>query len=585
MVDKKARRNSGNVTGGLIGTITRISLIALLSFMLSCEKKPPEITEIPGIALDELVDKSELTSSLQVNCTSYQGTKVKRVLVNGEEHPLDQSLNIESSGFYRLEIFLEGNNESDPEVIRIVLLDEERGEADWGLRSWTPVVPPTGTLGARTVTLVHPFQVPEGVNVPLVVLLEKDPDPEIKILEAILGDRTFLIKNETGSIQIPPSLADSPSISIDKRVIPFTFTYFEDPPQELGGTLTEDLHITAGKHVRIVSDLIIPAGITISADSGVFFSIDPEMNIYCEGNVLLNGSPRRPVTLTCTESGKFWGGFIGTGTGNRLVASNTIFSYSGFHTGGEFSYGHAYRQALVYNEHGTLNFDHCYFLDQAGQVFYPVSATIEITHSLVQRAMTSGQLNNSEVTISNTVFTDFPDDSFDYQDEDNDALYLMECDATITDCIFMFAKDDGLDSGGSGGGTVRVKDSRFAVIFHEGAALSSGGEVTKRHIFTGCTFKNCGQGLELGYSSPNHLVTVDSCLFRENGIGIRYGDNYTMSHRGMIEVSNCNSIFNESYDVWNMLRNTWSADTLQMAFDNVYVTRLDPMYPQLKLYE
>jgi len=585
MVDKKARRDSGNAAGGLMGTMARFSLIALLSLMLSCEKKPPEITEIPGVALDELVDKSELTGSLQINCTSYQGTPVRKVLVNGEEHPLDQSLNIEESGFYRLEIFLEGAGGDDPEVVRIVLLDEQRGEADWGLRSWTPALPPAGALGNRTVTLIHPKQVPREVNVPLVVLLGKDPDPEIKVLEASLGDRSFLIKQETGSIQIPPSLAGIASISIDKRVIPFEFAFFEDPPQELGGTLTGDLHIAAGNHVRIVSDVTIPAGITLSADSGVFLSIDPEVNIYCEGNILFRGSPQRPVTLTCSESGKFWGGFIGTGTGNRLEATNTIFSYSGFHTGDEFSYGHANRQALVYNETGTLKFDHCYFLDHAGQVFYPVSSSIEITRSLVQRAMTSGQLNQSEVSIRNTVFTDFPDDSYDYRDEDNDALYLMECNATITDCIFMFAKDDGLDSGGSGGGTVRVKNSRFAVIFHEGAALSSGGEVTKHHIFSGCTFMNCGQGLELGYSSPNHLVTVDSCLFRDNGIGIRYGDNYTMQHRGMIQVSNSNSIFNESYDVWNMLRNTWSADTIHMAFDNVYVTKLDPMYPQLKLYE
>ena len=565
--------------------MTRMALTALLTFLLSCEKKAPEVTEIPGMALDELIDQSELTGSLEVNCTAYQGKDVERVLVNGEEHPLDQSLLIEASGFYRLEITLEGENARDPEVVRIVLLDEERGEAEWGLRSWTPALPASGTLGNRTVTLVHPFRVPQEVNVPLVVLLEKEADPEVKILEAALGDQSFLIKGETGSMQIPPALVESPSLSVDNRAIPVHFSFFEDPPRELGGTVTDDLHIPAGTYVRIVSDMSIPAGVTFTADSGAFISIDPEVNLYCEGNILLHGSPQKPVTLTCSQPGKFWGGIIGTGTGNRLEATHAIFCHSGYHTGGEFSYGHAHRQALVYNEHGTLKFDHCYFLDHAGQVFYPVFSTIEISHSLVQRAMTSGQLNNSEVSISHTVFTDFPDDSFDYRDEDNDALYLMECNATITDCIFMFAKDDGLDSGGSGGGTVHVRNSRFEVIFHEGAALSSGGEVTKRHFFTGCTFVNCGQGLELGYSSPNHLVTVDSCLFRENGIGIRYGDNYTMLHRGMLHVSNSYSIFNESHDVWNMVRNTWSADTFQMAFDNVQVSKLYPLYPQLKYYE
>jgi hypothetical protein len=353
----------------------------------------------------------------------------------------------------------------------------------------------------------------------------------------------------------------------------------------LEGTLSSDMHIPADAYIRIVADLTIPAGVTLSIDSGAFLAIDAAVNIYHEGTLQIQGSVWRPVTITCSDQGEHWGGFIGTGNGNRLEASHTIFSFSGYHTGGDFSYGHANRQALVYNEDGTLRFDHCYFIDHAGQVFYPDGSTIEITHCLVQRAMTSGQLNNSEVTIAHTVFTDFPDDSYNYRDEDNDALYLMECNATISNCLFMFAKDDGLDSGGSGGGEVNVLNSRFEVIFHEGAALSSGGSVSKNHHFSGCTFINCGQGLELGYSSPNHLVTVDSCLFRNNGIGIRYGDNYTGQHRGTLRVANSTSIFNKSYDVWNMIRDTWSADTAQMEFDNVWVSIENPMYPQLKLYE
>ena len=584
MVSHKDFANRGNIGCELIRTFIFTAIVGLTG-VLSCGREEPEIHEIPGIALDELSDQTELTGSLEVNCTSYLGQTVEKVLVNGKEHPLDESLELEESGFYRLEIYLEGEGTTDPGVIRIVILDEERGEAEWGIRKWTPVVPPTGALGSREVILIYPPVAPSGANVPLIVLLEKDPDPAVKILEATAGPLEFIIKRETGSVQIPPGREDIQSVSIEKKVFPLNVTYFEEAPQELGGTVTADLQIPADANIRIVADVHIPSGVTLSVESGAFLSVDPAVNIYCEGSLLIHGLPQRPVTITCTEPEEYWGGIIGSGTGNRMEASHAIFCKSGYHASGDFAYGHANRQALVYNENGTLKFDHCYFLDQAGQVFYPVSSTIELTNCLVQRAMTSGQLNNSEVTISNTVFADFPNDSYDYLDEDNDALYLMECNATITDCLFTFAKDDGLDSGGSGGGVVNVLNSRFEVIFHEGAALSSAGDVIKHHYFTGCTFMNCGQGLELGYSSPNHLVTVDSCLFRENGIGIRYGDNYTGRHRGTLQVLNSKSIYNESYDVWNLIRDTWSADTLKMEFDNVWVTKENPMYPELKLYE
>ena len=268
-----------------------------------------------------------------------------------------------------------------------------------------------------------------------------------------------------------------------------------------------------------------------------------------------------------------------------MDVSHAIFSRSGYHTGGSFSYGHAHRQALIYSEQALLDFDHCYMVDHVGQIFYPVSSTLNISNCLVQKAMTGGQINNSDLILRNSIFTDFPDDSQNYQDNDNDALYLMGSNATISNSFFMYAKDDGLDSGGSSGGTIKVINSHFEAVFHEGAALSSGGTSTKTHHFTGCTFTNCGQGLELGYSSPNHLVMVDSCLFQKNGIGIRYGDNYTTPHLGKVLVSNSKSLDNTEYDIWNMLRENWSADTLKMEFNNVRVSMETPMYPHLPLNE
>jgi len=183
------------------------------------------------------------------------------------------------------------------------------------------------------------------------------------------------------------------------------------------------------------------------------------------------------------------------------------------------------------------------------------------------------------------VFTDFPDDSDQYRDEDNDALYLDETNAVINNSLFMFAKDDGLDSGASGGGEVVITNSRFESVYHEGAALSSGGSVRKLHRITNCLFTNCGQGLELGYSSPDHFVEVESCRFIRNGIGIRYGDCYDYPHHGYMHVKNSESLENSVYDVWNMNREHWEADTSNMSFENVSVSHPSDLYPELITYE
>ena len=149
----------------------------------------------------------------------------------------------------------------------------------------------------------------------------------------------------------------------------------------------------------------------------------------------------------------------------------------------------------------------------------------------------------------------------------------------------MFAKDDGLDSGMEGGGTITVTNCRFEACFHEGAALSSGGTAEKEHIFTDCVFINCGQGLELGFSSPNHSVTADKCLFLYNGVGIRYGDNYEWSDvNGKMSVKNSFSLYNDR-DVWNMVRRTWSPKIQNLTFENTRVSRPSSQYPELEIYK
>lgn len=556
------------------------SLIIIISMtLLSCSSLESEIT------VDELSDKGEYSGGMMVDCSSYGGELTKRLVLNNQEHSSPELVDLRKAGYYRIELYPGANGSSSPRVIRVVILDKLRGETDWGLPVWTPLGVKTKVIKDEEIRLVHSRNIPENTSYPVVVLAGGALSESLINLNAEISSTKFLIKRGVGSAWAKPGGDSEPVVRIDHVKIPIVTSPSYASPLIISGNLTEDMNVPAGTYVDIPEDVSIAQGITLTIGEGSFVTLAEGVNIYLVGSLLIPGTEEEPVTLTCSDPESFWGGVIGSTSVNRIEASHTLFCRSGFNTGENYDYGHAKRQALFYNNYGSLKFSHCYMIDHIGQVFYPRNASLEISYCLIQRAKTGGQINHSEVIIEHSVFTDFPDDQRIYQDQDNDALYLSASNATIRSSVFMYAADDGLDSGGDQGGEISVSNTRFESVFHEGAALSSGGTATKNHYFKNCLFIDCGQGLELGFSSPNHLVSIDSCTFSRNGVGIRYGDNYPMPHFGQMSISNSESINNLYQDVWNMLRERWEADTSKMEFTNVRVSRPNPLYPQLIPYE
>lgn len=552
-------------------------LLFLVLTASSCEKMPAELQ------LDQLQDKAEYTGGISLWCEEYNGNPVSEIFVNGNRYHIDEPLELLDAGYYAIRFTWYSASALTEKVLRVVILDEERGDAEWGLKKWTPKNA-SYRKQPGDITMIRPARYPSGVNIPVIFIVGEGITETRTNLQVQAGTTTFNIKNGIGGWLFSHEDLGTDLQIGDQGRFEITSMISGQEPELLRGNLSGDSIILDKMFYRISADLIIPAQSALVIRKGSFITVDPGVNIYNNGQILIHGTPDEPVTITCSDPGAFWGGFISTGEGNAIHAENTIICQSGFHESEDYAYGHAKRQALFYMENGLLSLQDCYMTDHAGQVFYPVSSTVEIAGSLVQRAKTGGQINQSELVIRNSVFTDFPDDGTTYRDEDNDALYIMGSNAVIDHSFFMYAKDDGLDSGGSGGGSIRVTNCHFEAMFHEGAALSSGETVTKNHAFFQCTFENCGQGIELGYSSPNHHVLVDSCTFTGNGIGIRYGDNYTSQHAGTMTITNSFSINNIDRDIWNMVRNDWNADTLKMHFDNVFVSQPYEIYPELNIY-
>jgi hypothetical protein len=516
----------------------------------------------------------------------YQDVQeVDSIYLNGKDLNLSygHSRPFENSGFFKLvKVYKDAVKPHD--TILFVLTTKEREAAEWGLDAWTPAPFQTSLLGQEDIQPVYPRRYYGNTGVPFIFYVMDGSERKSIYADAecIPAAKKFYIKEGVGSVSIPgDQVTSSPSFDIGGKNISLAITKLTGTPDMISGEITDNRIIPANSLIRIPADLTIKIGASLTVNEGTIILIDEAININCFGPIHFIGKNENPILVTCTAKDKFWGGFQAKNADADINAEYTIFCQSGYHDSYEYQWGHAKRQALFYCENTTINLNNCYLLDHIGQVFYSLNAHLTFDKILVQRAKTGGQQNSSEVTITNSIFTDFPDDSKVYQDSDNDAFYLNYSNATIDNSVFMFAKDDGLDSGGNDGGEINVTNTLFESCFHEGAALSSQGTVVKNHHFTHCIFTNCGQGLELGFSSPNHTVIADNCQFTHNYIGIRYGDNYDWSIvNGQMFIKNSYSLYNDK-DVWNMICALWSPKLENLHFENTVVSSYVEQYPGL----
>lgn len=278
-----------------------------------------------------------------------------------------------------------------------------------------------------------------------------------------------------------------------------------------------------------------------------------------------------------------WGGIELPAATSLVNATYTIFTGSGedndwFNNnpglGGSSHQSEQPLFAVVGSGSGTsigaqLHLTDCYSFSHAGQQMNSKTNTwVDLQRTLFQRCITCGELNGTKVTIDRSALIEFPNETGNFVNDDNDAIYLTHGDLSITNTVIGFTKDDGVDSGGNGGnspfGTVNPLTGNTVTRYdstnnwyegttHEGNSLSG----TRNVYFTGCVFLNCGQGVESGYSAsaggdgPNAFI--DGCLFVNNMVGVRVGDNYGpgYNYNSTADVKNSLILNSGFHDVWS----------------------------------
>ena len=271
-----------------------------------------------------------------------------------------------------------------------------------------------------------------------------------------------------------------------------------------------------------------------------------------------------------------------------VTATGTIFVGSGANANWFGSAGnpgsHRHEQALFFPGNGQpITLTDCAQIYSGGQFGHAVSSgTFTLTRFLMQRATSAGEFTGASFRVNDSAFIEVPDDSSNFVDGDNDAIYLVSGNHGFTNTLFGWTKDDAVDCGGDGVGTLYFESCWFESVFHEGNALSGVKNVYPHN----CVYIDCGQGHEDGYDAaagggPNGHV--DGCLFLGNKSGLRHGDNYPSmpGYSGLLTASNSILLFNHR-DVFGYNWKSgggWTNASGQMNIRDNWLTKSDTNFP------
>ncbi|MCF8369780.1 MAG: right-handed parallel beta-helix repeat-containing protein [Bacteroidales bacterium] len=282
----------------------------------------------------------------------------------------------------------------------------------------------------------------------------------------------------------------------------------------------------------ILEDLTILGNACLTVEAGTRIFIGDNVNIFSFGKIIGKGTPENPVIFQSLTADNPWGWiqFL-----NEIDTSD--FQFTIFTNGGgndAFLFGHSNSQPVIMVNNSQLNLNNCFLISNPGKAIGGLESVIDINGCLIASNDTGGEYQSCKTSIVNSYFLDFPDKTNTQVDDDNDAIYFYGNSSNqlsvIDSCIFIHGKDDGIDHNGA---NLQILNCWIQDFDHEGVAASNSNAI---YIYNSLV-KNCQQGIEAGYGSPN--VTIDHCVVLENETGIRFGDSYYWGCSGQITATNC----------------------------------------------
>jgi len=474
------------------------------------------------------------------------------------------------------------------QMTRFIVRSSERGETENGLSSWTPypTIPSAiAEFAGASMRILVPQDFPQSMPIPVVAWVENSAGHAVRVngLVTAPGQVSFNVKRGVGSgflsganiagvLNYQPNIA---GLTTNKAINIEPDTVWTG----VSGTLSGNITWPDGSRIALTNHVVLASGATLTIGAGTIVRLSPGVDITNNAAVIINGTWERPVVFTPMTPGQPWGGFVMRTSEGSIVGTGAIFTGSGavpnwFGSSGNPG-SHRTEQSLFFcGGNNVISLTDSAAISLAGQLGHAFAGgTFTFNRFLMQRTTTGGEFTGASFRVNDSAFIECPDDSANFVDGDNDALYLWSGAHGFTNTLIGFTKDDGVDSGGDGSGLLNYQDCWFESTFHEGNSLSGTGKIVNHHR---TVFLNCGQALEAGYNGP--IGTLLGCLATGNLIGGRFGDNYNWTYDGYLRVTNSLLIYNYR-DVWGMNWADWTYRTAQMDVRSNQFTTTDALWP------
>ena len=91
---------------------------------------------------------------------------------------------------------------------------------------------------------------------------------------------------------------------------------------KIGGLIASDMTLSADKNYLVTSNLAIPEGITFIVEPGTTVRFAEGISMANNGNLVIKGTPGKPIVLTSMNSGEYWGPINNSNTLEYSIIEN-----------------------------------------------------------------------------------------------------------------------------------------------------------------------------------------------------------------------------------------------------------------------
>lgn len=511
--------------------------------------------------------------------------------LNGANFPVGTAIGISGARFYELVVTEtpDGGGAATTESFLFNIREPERGSSETGLPAFVaaPLVNDApSAVNTGTLHLVSPSHYPDELAIPVVARLQK-ADGEPLWLHSLVTSENFSanpiqLRRGFGYTILPAQPASTITYSTSTAGLSqnaITIVESGTVWTDVSGSIIASTSWPANSRIHITADLTIDAGATLTIAEGTIVKVATGGDIHIDGSLVIDGTLANPVVFAPASAPERWGGFFLQETTSNIDAEGAIF-FGACNLQNWFSVNSGYaahrkEQAvfLVGPAGASLSLTECFLIENDGQLLHnDEGGNITIQRSLLQGATSCGELTGGTQTIDRSALLAFPDATTDFEDGDNDAIYLTSGQHLISNTVIGYTKDDGIDSGGSPAASTNtvctVQSCWFESILHEGMSNSGAKSC---NVFDSIFF-NCGQTIESGYDGPQS--TLARSLSVGNLVGARMGDNYDWNYaNNTLTVEDCLLVENDYHDIWGWDWSSWTYNTAKMTVTNTFISR------------